>query len=391
MKWFAQNLQARKKRPDAMSGKKILYIINHMDWFWSHRLPLAQGAQNNGFDISVAATGATEDQKLLQYGFKGVELPPSDQGFAPFTVFKIIWAIHNVLLQEKPDIVHAITLKYAFMTGLAAFSHKNVRVVLTIAGLGYLFSGEGLKPKILRTIVGPFLKLALKNGRTTLIFQNPDDMNLMIMRGFANKKQCRLIRGSGVDVSQFVPKTKENHQMPIVLMPTRLVHDKGIAIFIEAARLLKSRGVKARFQIAGGITTNNPLAISASEMKIMVSDGSVEWLGKVSDMPALFSTASIVAYPSWYGEGIPKVLLEAAASGLPIVTTDHPGCREAVINRENGFLVPVKDAIATANAIEILLNNPQERKLMGEKSRKRAEQEFDVHLIVAETLKTYHF
>ncbi len=369
--------------------QKLLYVINHIDWFWSHRLPLAVGAQKEGWDVAVAVTGAGDDTKLAEHHFKGLELPASDEGFGPFRLLQIIAAVHQYLKAEKPDVVHAITLKYAFIAGLAARFHRDVRVVHTIAGLGYLFSDTGLKPKILRFLIGPLLKAALKYKRVQLIFQNPDDQRLMIKSGFAREDQCHLIRGSGVDIRQFSPKKLARHDVPLIVMPTRLVHDKGVAVFVEAARILRDQGFQAKFQIAGGVTANNPLAISEDEMQAMVADGAVEWLGKVSDMPDLLARADMVVYPSYYREGIPKVLLEAAAMAKPIITTDHPGCREAVDHGENGLLVNVRDAQATADAIIYLLKDQGRLTAMGAKSREKAENEFDVRLIVKQTLKVY--
>lgn len=373
-----------------MGDRKLLYVINHIDWFWSHRLPLARAAQQRGWKVSVAVTGAGRDARLAGQGFQGLDLPPADQGFGPLAVLKIISAIHALIKHEKPDVVHAITLKYAFIAGLAARLSPDVKIVHTIAGLGYLFAGEGLKPKILRLVVGPFLKCALKHPRAQIIFQNPDDQDLMIKRGFVHASQCHLIRGSGIDLEAF-PFTGEPEDagLPVVLMPTRLVHDKGIAVFIEAAKILRTEGLEARFQIAGGVTRNNPLAISESEMKAMIEGSPVEWLGRIDDMPALFAASTLVCYPSYYGEGVPKVLLEAAASGRAIVTTDHPGCREAVKDGENGLLVPVKDARAAAAAVALLLRDAPLRRSMGKASRLRAEEHFDVRLIVNETLRVY--
>lgn len=360
-------------------GHSLLYIINHMDWFWSHRLPLAQGAQDKGHNVSIACENAGDDAQLTAHGFTGIELTSGN-------IIKTILATRKILQSQKPDIAHAITLKYAFITGLAALGLK-IKIVHTIAGLGYLFSGEGLKPKILRIIVGPFLKLALKNAQ--LIFQNPDDMALLIQRGLAHESQCHLIRGSGVDTSQFTLAAEPDNERPVVTMPTRLVHEKGVAVFVEAARILKERGIEAEFQIAGGISASNPNAISEKEMRDMTADGAATWLGKVSNMPALLANSNLIAYPSYYREGIPKVLLEAAASGRAIITTDHPGCREAVTEGENGLLTPVKDAAATADAIETLLRDPALRAAMGKASRLKAEREFDVKLVVEQTLALY--
>ncbi|MCD8525729.1 MAG: glycosyltransferase [Alphaproteobacteria bacterium] len=172
-------------------------------------------------------------------------------------------------------------------------------------------------------------------------------------------------------------------------MATRLLHDKGVAVFIEAARIMTEHGIKARFQIAGGEVTSNPLAISKEQMEAMVEGKPVEWLGKVDDMPALLAECAVFVYPSYYREGIPKVLLEAAASGKPIVTTDHPGCREAVEDGVNGFLVPVRNALKTAEATQKILEDGKLQKAMSKASRNRAEEEFNVAKIVTETLDVY--
>ncbi|MCB1783500.1 MAG: glycosyltransferase family 4 protein [Alphaproteobacteria bacterium] len=369
--------------------QKLLYVINHMDWFWSHRLPLAAGAQEAGWDVTVAASGASSDKKLASRGFHAADLPNPEGKFIGFAVLETVFEIFRVLSREKPDLMHAITLKYAFIAGLCARLYPKMRVVYTIAGLGYLFSGEGVKPRLLRAVIGPALKFALKHPQASLIFQNPDDMDLMIKHGFCRAEAAHLIRGSGVDTDAFKPSDVRPETPPIVLMPTRLVHDKGVAVFVAAARLLKKRGSEARFQIAGGLSASNPLAISEAEMKDMVSDGTVEWLGKVDDMPGLLARATLVAYPSYYREGVPKVLLEAAAAGKAIVTTDHPGCREAVADGVNGLLVPIKDAGSLADAIADLLSHPDKRAAMESSGRARALGEFDVHLIVSQTLALY--
>ncbi len=360
-----------------MKPGKILYVINHIDWFWSHRLPLAKAAKEQGWDVHVAVHGSARDPRFSAHGFT-----PHEIGNSPIGV---IFGTHKVVRDVKPDIVHVITLKYVFLAGLALLFHPKVKRVFTIAGLGYLFSGEGFKPKLLRTLVSPVLKLVLKNS--AIIVQNPDDRNILINCKLI--KNATLIRGSGVDTKQYRPQPDKEQSPPIVLMPTRLVREKGVIVFIEAARILKQRNVNARLQIAGGMEGGNPNTISKAEMETLIADGSVEWLGRVNDMPALYATSAIIAYPSHYREGIPKVLLEAAASGKAIVTTDHPGCREVVEDGRNGYLVPVKDATATANAIEKILSDESLRKSMAARSRFKAENEFDVVRVVEETLGVY--
>lgn len=373
-----------------MAQTSLLYVINHPDWFWSHRLPLALGARDAGYRVMVAMPGGASDQRLRDMGFTGFDLPEASGALG---IFKTIFALRKLIVAQGPEIVHAITLKYAFMAGLAVrlAGRANVRAVHTVAGLGYLFSGEGLKPKILRGLIGPFLKLALGGKNMRVIFQNPDDLNIFVRRGFVRPERTALIRGSGVDTSVFTPREGAEEAPPIVLMPTRLVRDKGIWVFVEAAALLKAEGVNARFQIAGGVSRSNPLALTEAEMHDLCADAAAEWLGRVEDMPGLLSRAALVAYPSYYREGVPKVLLEAAAMGKAIVTTDHPGCREAVADGVNGLLFPVKDAWACAQAILALLDDPARRVAMGRAGRERAVTEFDAKLIVAQTLKVYAF
>lgn len=361
-------------------NKKLFYIINHMEWFWSHRLPLAQGAKDAGWEVHVCATGLSKDTRLSLEGFYGADLPESP--------LALMLKIRKLIKQGQPEIIHAITLKYAFFAGLAVRG-TDTKIVHTLAGLGYLFSGEGLKPKILRFILGPLLKIALKGENTQIIFQNPDDMALMKARGFVDPERCHLIKGSGVDTKEFPLTDEPANKPPVVTMPTRLVHEKGVSIFIEAAKILKDKGVEAVFQIAGGEALTNPRGITAKQMETMIGDSGVKWLGKVNEMPELLAKSNLIVYPSYYGEGIPKVLLEAASTGRAIITTDHPGCREAVKDDVNGLLVPIKDAQATADAIEALLNDPDRRAKMGKQSRKMVEDEFSVPLVVLQTLKVY--
>lgn len=370
--------------------KKILYIVNHMECFWTRRFPIAREALAQGWDVGVCSSGAQGDAKLADFGFGAFDLPEPGRKLSPFSMLHIMISMLRVIRKERPDIIHAMTLKYAFMTGLATVLYRReVRIVHTIAGLGYLFSGEGFKPRVLRFFLGPFFKLAFKNARTSVTFQNPDDQALMIQRGYIHAHQAHLIKGSGIDLNEFAFAPEPQNEKPVVVMPTRLIHEKGVAVFVEAARLLRAQGVDAAFQIAGGGAPYNPREISKAEMESMVANGAASWLGKVSDMPRLLAGCNLVVYPSYYGEGIPKVLLEAASIGRAMITTDHPGCREAVRDGMNGYLVPIKDVQATAAAIAKILGDDGLRARMGEQSRAMAEAEFDVRIVVEKTLAIY--
>ena len=360
-------------------GKKILYIFDADDW--NSRFPVALEAKKRGHSVTIGLIGNQRENS----DFK---LIPLTKPSGIMSALRMLQQIFKLIKTEKPDILHTVTLKYAMICGIAALSFPKMHKIFTLAGLGYLFHGDNMKSFALRKALKPLMAFLFRRKSTVLIFQNPDDQAQMIKEHYAKEQDCILIRGSGVDIDRFNVFIKPE-EPPIVLMPTRLVHEKGIHVFIDAARILKKKGIQARFQIAGGETTHNPRAISAAQMKEMISCGSVEWLGRVSDMPGLLSRSTLIVYPSYYGEGIPRVLLEACAAGKAIVTTDHTGCREAVVHNLNGILVPVKDPQATAEAIERILKDETMRKNMEAHSRERAETEFDIAIIAGKTASIY--
>ena len=368
---------------------KLLYVINHIDWFWSHRYSLAKSAQEHGWEVYVACHGSEKDTALVKEGFKPVEIPEYEGGIKPRSLLKVIKALRQEIKGIEPDVVHAITIKYAFMTSFATLFLKGPRVIFTIAGLGYLFSDNNLKADIIRFIGKPALKLAFARKDIFLIFQNTDDLKIMTQNGFVKKENTKVILGSGVNIHKFVHSPEPQDKTPVVFMPTRLVKDKGVAIFVEAAKIVQEQGHKANFIIGGGLDTNNPSALTEQEMHEILEGSNVTWRGKIIDMPRMYRRSNIVVYPSYYREGVPKVLLEAASAGRAIITTDHPGCREVVDHNVNGLLVPVKDEQKTAEAIIDLLENKDKRIKMARKSREKAANEFNVGIINAETMAVY--
>lgn len=368
--------------------QKLLYIFDHSDW--RSRMPIANAAQDKGYDVTIGIVGTLDDTSAL-VGFKTIFLHKPAGKMTPAGALKTIAALRGAIREIEPDMIHTVTLKYAFLLGLAAFGTHAGKLIYTLAGLGFLFRSEGIKPKAMRIMLSPLFFLIFRSAKARIIFQNPDDLTLFTTLHYARAEQCHLVVSSGVDLDKFQPiKKKGSQDKPLkVLMPTRLVREKGIQIFVDAARYLKAKGMEGDFEIAGGETMHNPGAISKKEMLEMTRDGAAHWLGRVEDMPALLAEADIVVYPSYYGEGVPRVLIEAAACGKPIVTTDHPGCREAVNHGENGFLVPVKDMEATAHTIEKLIKNDKLRHQMEKNSRKLAETTFDVKIVVKKTLAVY--
>lgn len=377
-----------------LQGKKILYLFDAKDW--DSRYAVVQAVIDQGAQAVICLIGGSEKDLQRQTEAKIILLQKNNaigKGF--ITPLGILLEIRKIITQEKPNIIHAITLKYSFVTALAAFATLKARgaqKIFTIAGLGYLYRSDELKSVILRSMLWPFLIFAFKQKQTKLIFQNDNDRMLLINKKVATAKTSYLVKGSGVYLNRFDAScAKENikTQLPLVLMPTRLVHEKGVGVFIEAAKILKEKGINARFEIVGGLTRDNPRAITIKEMKAMIKEGVVTWLGHIDNIPEKLREAAMIVYPSYYGEGIARVLLESCAAGRAVITTDHPGCREAVDHEKNGLLVRVKDPKSTAQAIERLLKDPALCVEMGKKSRKKAEKEFDIHEIVKQTIKVY--
>jgi glycosyltransferase involved in cell wall biosynthesis len=359
-----------------------------MKWFWSHRFSLARAAQRAGWTVYVCAPQADLDERLSKEGFIPAGLPPLHFRNGPMSAFFARSALRRILRRVKPHVVHAITIAMAFLTGLSLPEVRRPRVVYTIAGLGLLFSSTGSTPLVLRSLLGPLLSRSFRRA-DRVIFQNSDDQRTLADLGWVRPERSALIPGSGVDTARFKPIPGPATPEPLVVMPTRLLVEKGVYVFAEMARILRSRGIQARCCIAGGVEGVSPRELTAEDMRRITASGTVEWLGRVEDMPELYRKATLIVYPSYYREGIPKVLLEAAASGKAVVTTDHPGCRDAVVDQRTGILVPVKDPLLCANAVEKLLTDEHFRRELEREARSTAVDRFDEKIVNSHTLLDY--
>jgi len=366
---------------------KLLIVVNDANFFISHRLPIALAARKAGYEVHVATAFGTGEEQIQAQGFSFHPLPLTRSGGRVWQELRAFMAIYKLYRQLAPDIVHHVTIKPVLYGGVAARLAGVPAVVSAISGLGYVFIATGLRAAILRFLIQEAYRLALGHPRSRVIFQNPDDMQEFLDRRLVDEKACVLIRGSGVNVDEFRPMPEPDGPM-LVVLPARMLRDKGAGEFVEAARMLKAQGLDARFVLAGDCDEGNPAAIAKQQLEIWQSEGVVEWWGRCEDMPRVFAEAHVVCLPS-YREGVPKALLEAAASGRPIVTTDVPGCREVVKNGENGLLVPARDSHALAVAIKSLLDDMELRRKMGRRSREIAEREFSIGLVVDRTLQVY--
>jgi glycosyltransferase involved in cell wall biosynthesis len=370
------------------SLRKLLFIVN-VDWFFlSHRLPIALAAIDAGYEVHIA-TGFTDHIKQIQsYGLivHPLSLHRSDISLESFfSTFREISAVFKLV---KPDVVHLVTIKPVLIGGLAARFAQVPSVVSAISGKGFVFVSRGLLATARRVIVAWLYRLALGHKNQRVIFQNLDDRDSIIRITGMSLAKSKLIHGSGVDLDLYsVTPTKT--AMPIVILAARLIADKGVREFVEAARYVNSKIKMARFVLVGEPDLSNPASLSQHELTEYKDKGFVELWGHRSDMSQVLSSAQIVVLPSYYGEGLPKVLIEAAACGRVIVTTDHPGCRDAIESNVTGLLVPVRDSKALGEAIKLLLDDPVRCETMGKAGRERAEKLFDVRDVVSAHLSIY--
>jgi glycosyltransferase involved in cell wall biosynthesis len=367
--------------------KLILFVVNDAGFFLSHRLPLALAARDYGFRVCVATPPGDGVEQIEAEGLLHYSLPLSRSGANPFAELMTIRELYKLYRNLRPSLVHHVTIKPVLYGTLAARLAKVPAVVNAISGLGFVFLAQGMFSSMARAAVLNSYRWLFSRAGLWVIVQNRDDYRYLLDEECLSQDQLELIRGSGVDLMHFAAQP-EPTQTPLVVLPARMLWDKGVGEFVAAAHTLKNRGVKARFALVGGIDPNNPESVPARRLADWARDRDIEWWGNRQDMARVYSQANIICLPS-YREGLPKVLLEAAASGRAIVTTDVPGCREVVIEGENGLLVPARESEPLAEALQQLIQQPELRQAMGKKSRKFAEAEFSIERVVAQHMAIY--
>ena len=366
---------------------RILFVVN-VDWFFlSHRLPIARAARDRGAEVWVAAAPTGQEGLIAEEGFHFVPISLRRGGRGIGQEIRTLHVISRILADVKPDLVHNVTIKPVLYTSLVARFLGKPAIVNAISGLGYTFISSGVKARILRGALWLPYKVALSGERVRVIFQNPDDIEAFVGRGWVERPRTALIRGSGVDVELF-RDAPEPPGAPVVMLASRMLKDKGVVEFVDAARLLRKWKVNCRVVLVGEPDPGNPATVTTEELSSWVSEGIVEWWGQRAEMEKVLPLAAIVTLPS-YREGLPKVLQEAASVGRPIVATDVPGCREAVHEGENGYLVPPQDHVRLAEAIRRLAEDPGLRARMGANSRRMAIEEFRIERVVESTLAVY--
>ncbi|MFZ2854885.1 MAG: glycosyltransferase family 4 protein [Rhodocyclaceae bacterium] len=373
-------------------NKTLLFVVN-VDWFFlSHRLPIALAAIEQGYRVHIATGLTGRRAELEHYGMTVHPLRLDRSSIGVGNALSALRQLFDVYQRVRPDLVHLVTIKPVLLGGLMARLCGVPAVVAAVSGLGFVFVASGFKAALRRWLVGGLYRLALGHRNLKVIFQNPDDR--ASLAGIADLADSRVafIRGSGVDLVRFSVRPQPQG-VPLVVLAARLLGDKGVREFAQAARLLRQPGNSprcgvVRFVLVGGPDPANPSSLSEAELAAWVQEGVLERWGQRADMPQVFAAAQLVVLPS-YREGFPKVLIEAAACGRAVVTTDVPGCRDAIEADVTGLLVPAYDARALADAIKRLLDDPQRCQAMGQAGRALAERVFDVRQVVAAHLHIY--
>lgn len=366
-------------------GPRIVYVVTEDWYFWSHRLDVARAARDAGFDVTIATRVTDHGERIRREGFTLVPLALVRRSRNPVQEWATAAQLVRLYRNVRPDVVHHVAMKPILYGSVAAWIVGVPVVINAFAGLGYTFTEERIR--LFRWSIKVCLKAMVKLSRSLVLVQNHDDQEQLVNEGIVSAGRTKVIAGSGIDLGVFSVQAPPAG-MPIVVLPARMLWDKGVGEFVEAARHLRKQGVKARFALVGRRDDHNPAAIQQSVLAAWVEEGFVEWWGHRDDMPAVYQAASLVVLPS-YREGLPKVLLEAAASGRAIVTTDVPGCRDVVRHNENGLLVPSKSWKALADAIERLIEDRHRRERMGARGRELAEKEWAVPTIIEKTLALY--
>ncbi len=368
------------------SARRLLMVVNNPAFLVSHRLSLALAAVKAGFEVHIAGPEGKGIDQILAAGLPYHCIHLERASINPARELRPLLGLLRLYRSLRPDLVHHVTIKPVIYGGLAA-RLAGIATVAAVSGRGNLFISRRRRHRAVARLVRRVYRTAVQHPRSRVILQNPDDEAFLIDQGIVHPDQVVRIRGSGVDVRLLRP-TPSPAGPPMVVLAARMVVDKGVREFAEAARLLQERGVSVRMVLVGGLDPNARFALDQSELQSWIAEGVVEWWGYRSDIGEILALSSIACLPSW-NEGLPKFLLEASACGRPLVATDVPGCREVVRHGENGLLVRREAPRELADALQELIEDGSLRQRMGERARSIVEEEFSLDLVIEQHLEVY--
>lgn len=372
-----------------MKRKKILFFVSEDWYFCSHRLPVAKAARDKGFKVVVVTHVGEHADLITNEGFRLVPIDIERGRMNPLLELKLLFNLWNIYRKESPDIVHNVAMKPILWGTLAGRLTAVPVIINAFAGLGDLYINKELKVLLVRNVLNLLFKLSFRSSKVQTIFQNSDDSEYFKSKNIISESQISLIRGSGVDTDIYKPLPREkNHAAPVVIVVCRMLWTKGIDEFVKSAKILKSQGVNVRMVLVGDSDEKNPASISKKQLLEWHDSGCIEWWGRRDDIPEILNKSDIAVLPS-YREGLPKSLVEAASSELPIIATDVPGCKEIVVNNDNGLLVNYKDVDSLVEALKILIHDAALRKKMGKRGREMVIAEFSQESVVNKTIQLY--
>ena len=367
---------------------RLLYVTNNPEFFASYRLRTAVAARDAGYDVHVATPDGPRIAEIVARGLSHHVIPLHRRSLNPARALRTIAALRRLYVRLRPAVIEHMTIQAVLYGSFAARTIRAGRVVNWMAGLGFLFVERGRGTDFLRPTVLAAYRVALGVRGGHAVFENPDHRDYFVRAGLVPAARASVIEGAGVEMSEFTASPPPRGT-PIVLFAGRMIWDKGVRDFVSAVQVLRGRGAAARFVMVGAPDPGNPASVDEERLREWNAAGVVEWTGPSSRMAEEYRRCSVFCFPTAYAEGVPRVLIEAAASARPVITTDMPGCREVVIAGVNGLLVPPRDPAAVADAIERLLADPELCATMGERGREHVRQRFSVRTIVDATLALY--
>ncbi len=363
-------------------NKKIA-IISNVSWnLYNFRLSLMVAMRNAGYDVIAIAPYDEYSQKIIDAGFEFHSIKLNSQGINPFQDIQTTMEFYKLFKELSPDFICNYTIKPNIYASLVA-RVLDIKMINNIAGLGTLFIKQGFV-----TSIAKFLYKASQAKADRVFFQNRDDFKLFTDAGLVNRLNCDVLPGSGVDTNRFKPQEKSQSEVIRFLHVSRMIWEKGIGEYVDAARIIKAKYSNVEFCLLGFLDVANPGAISREQMDAWVEEGVVNYLGVSDEVDKIIATADCVVLPSYYREGTPKTLLESASSAKPIITTDNVGCRDVVDHGINGYLCEPRSVEDLANKIEMFLAlSSEERVKMGINSRRKIKNEFDEKIVIGKYLE----
>jgi glycosyltransferase involved in cell wall biosynthesis len=368
-------------------------LFANTDWYlYNFRLSTARALQARGVEVVMVSPPGDFGPRFAQHGVRWVPLRMQRASLNPLREAGTMANLVALLRDERPDLLHSFTLKCAVYGALAARAAKVPAYVNAVTGLGYVFASDRMKARVLRPMVSALMRVALGSKRSRVILQNPDDAQAFQSLRLAPPQHIRLIRSSGVDIARFNADGRDarNDGALRVLLAARLLKEKGVHEFADASARLRAEGRDVRFLLAGMPDEGNPSSVTRAQVEQWQAQGLVQWLGHVDDMPALLRDVDVMALPSYYREGVPKSLIEAAACSIAIVTTDLPGCREVVTrDGHDGLHVVPRSAESLAQVLARLDDDRALLQLLGARAREKALADFDERVVIRRTCEVY--